>query len=83
MRYIFIVLSVVIVLAAPLLLSAATLEEIDQHLSAAETPEELLKIEALIRESMRQQPVEMTWRLAKTYFKLGKEAGRATRRPGP
>lgn len=76
MRYFATILLVLTIL--PLPLSAATLEEIDQQLQSAETPADLLKVETLIRES--PPSADLTSRLAKTYFRLGKESGRTSRK---
>ncbi len=73
-------LTLLLLISRPL--SAATLEEIDKQLQTADSPAEMLKATTVIQESLEQTPSssDLIWRLAKSYYKLGTEAGRATRK---
>lgn len=72
--------TLLILIAQPV--NSATLEEIDQQLQTADSPSEMLKVSTIIQESLAQAPSssDLMWRLAKAYYKLGTEAGRATRK---
>lgn len=72
---------IALILTQPLSHGATAPEEIDQKLQSAETFADLLGVETLIHQSLKSgESSDLAWRLAKTYYMLAKEAGRAPRK---
>lgn len=83
MKHVFAVLAVALTLTlVPPPALAVTLEEVDQKLQAAETSADLLGVENLIQQSLKNSEAgpDLVWRLAKTYYLLAKEASRVPRK---